>query len=215
MKTTSAGWASMTAIFMLALFSCAPKPPVAPTPLPPLPENIFALLPEPDGSATAIVVRNPAGSQELSRPDQAVRVARNDVAPAAPFALSEADVRRLFGSALDSLPAPEISFLLHFDEGRQTLNADSQATIPLILAAIRERRSTTVTVIGHTDTVATPQFNYRLGMQRAQNVANLLYGQGVNESDVVVSSHGDTDLLVKTGRGVDEPRNRRVEVAVR
>ena len=210
-----ARWTWMAAIALLALPSCGSKRPVPSTPPPPPPENIFALLPEPDGSPTAIVVRNQAGSQELNLPNQAVRVPRNDVAPGAPSVLTEPDVRRLFGAAIDSLPQPEVSFLLHFDEGRQTLNAESLATIPLILAAIRERHSTSVTVIGHTDTVDTPQFNYRLGMQRAQNVANILYGQGLSASDVTVSSHGDADLLVKTERGKDEPRNRRVEVTVR
>jgi outer membrane protein OmpA-like peptidoglycan-associated protein len=59
------------------------------------------------------------------------------------------------------------------------------------------------------------QYNYELGMKRAQRVAGILLGQGVKESDLFVSSHGDSDLLVKTARGVAEARNRRVEVIVR
>ena len=105
--------------------------------------------------------------------------------------------------------------MLHFDEGRDVLNAESEALIPAVLKAIRERRSTAITVTGHTDTTATPQFNYQLGLRRAQRVADILQGQGVNQSDLFVSSHGDADLLVKTARGVSEARNRRVEVIVR
>jgi peptidoglycan-associated lipoprotein len=95
------------------------------------------------------------------------------------------------------------------------LNTDSQAMIPAILDAIRQRHSTSITVTGHTDTVDTPQFNYNLGLRRANGVATILLGQGVKASDLFISSHGDADLLVKTARGVAELRNRRVEVIVR
>jgi outer membrane protein OmpA-like peptidoglycan-associated protein len=69
-------------------------------------------------------------------------------------------------------------------------------------------------VTGHTDTTADPQFNYQLGLRRAQGVADILKLRGVNESELFVSSHGDADLLVKTARGVAEAGNRRVEVIV-
>jgi outer membrane protein OmpA-like peptidoglycan-associated protein len=144
-----------------------------------------------------------------------VRVERVDVAPGAPFTIDQPELRRLFGTALDALPTPEVLFVLHFDEGRDVLNAESQTLVPAILAAIRERRSTAISVTGHTDTVDTPQANYQLGMRRAQNVAAILQGQGVNSSDLFISSHGDADLLVKTGRGVVNAQNRRVEVIVR
>jgi len=198
----------------LLTIACAPKR--ASTPAPPQPkQNLVALLPEPDGAPTGIVVRNQAGSQDLTQPIQAVRVERNDVAPSAPFPLDQAEVRRLFGAALDVVPAAEVQFLLHFDEGRDVLNAESEALIPAVLKTIRERRSTSITVTGHTDTTATPQFNYQLGLRRAQRVADLLRSQGVNQSDLFVSSHGDADLLVQTARGVSELRNRRVEIIVR
>lgn len=201
---------------LLASLACAPKRVAAPPPAAPIvKENVFVLLPEPTGESTGITVKNQAGAQDLTQPYQAVRVTRADVAPGAPVTLDQADVRRLFGSAIDALPTPEIVFTLHFDEGRDLLNAESQAQIPAILNAIRERHSADITVTGHTDTVADPQFNYQLGLRRAQTVSTILQGQGVNPADLFISSHGDADLLVKTARGVAEARNRRVEVIVR
>ena len=207
--------AYLSALYILLMLSaCAPKP--APAPAPPAPPpNVFALLPEPDGSASGITVRNQAGAQQLDQPYQAVRVARNDTAPGTPVVLSAADVRQLFGSAIDSLPEPELAFVLNFDEDKQELNPASMAKIPEILNAIRTRRSTSITVIGHTDTVATPDYNYKLGMRRAQNVAAILRNHGVPDSDLFWSSHGDADLLVKTERGKANADNRRVEVIVR
>jgi outer membrane protein OmpA-like peptidoglycan-associated protein len=198
---------------LLLAASCAPKRVAAPVPSQ-AKQNVFVLLPDPEGNPSGIVVRNQAGTQDLSQPYHAVRVQRSDVSPSPPFTLDQADVRRLFGVALDVLPAPEVQFLLYFDEDRDVLTAESEAQIPAILNAIRDRHSTAITVTGHTDTTGDPQHNYQLGMRRAQRVAGILQGKGVNASDLFVSSHGDSDLLVKTPRGVAEARNRRVEVIV-
>jgi outer membrane protein OmpA-like peptidoglycan-associated protein len=204
------------AVLILLAGACTRKTVQAPPPAPPAPkQNVFVLLPDPEGRSTSIIVKNPAGAQELSQSYQAVRVERADVSPSAPFALDQAEVKRLFGSALDALPVAEVAFILHFDEGRDVLTAESAALIPAILNAIRERRATSITVTGHTDTTADPQFNYQLGMRRAQGVAGTLVGAGVNASDLFVASHGEADLLVKTARGVANAENRRVEVIVR
>ena len=204
---------------LLGAAGCAPKrvasTPAAPAPAAAVKQNLFVLLPEPKGTASGIVVKNQAGAQELTEPYKAVRVERADVAPAAPVSLDAADVQRIFGAAIDSLPSPEAVFVLHFDEGRDVLNAESAALLPGILNVIRERSSTAITVTGHTDMTGTPQSNYQLGLRRAQTVATVLQNQGVNPSDLFISSHGDADLLVKTARGVAEAQNRRVEVIVR
>lgn len=207
----------LAATFAFALFvtACGPKRVAAPPPPPPAKQNVFVLLPEPDGQSSGITVKNQAGAQDLTTPYQAVRVERNDLAPSAPFTLDQAEVRRLFGAALDVLPATEVVFVLHYDEARDVPTAESVALIPAILQAIRDRASTSITVTGHTDTTGVPQFNNQLGLRRAQGIAAILRNQGVNESDLFVTSHGDTDLLIKTARGVPEPRNRRVEVIVR
>ena len=206
-------WFALTLILLTA--ACAPKRVAAPPAAPAARQNVFALLPEPQGESSGIVVRNQGGAQDLTQPYQAVRVQAVTVAPSAPVVLDQPEVRRLFGAAIDVLPEPEIIFVLHFDEGRDALNTASLAQIPAILKAIRDRHSTAITVTGHTDTAATPQYNYGLGLRRAQNVASLLQAQGVNADDLIVSSHGDADLLVKTDRNVANEQNRRVEVIVR
>jgi peptidoglycan-associated lipoprotein len=206
-------WFAVTLILLSA--ACAPKRVAAPPAAPAAKQNVFALLPEPNGESSGIVVRNQGGAQDLTQPYQAVRVQAVTVAPSTPVVLDQAEVRRLFGSAIDVLPEPELVFVLHFDEDRAALNAASQAQIPAILKAIRDRHSTAITITGHTDTTATPQYNYELGLRRAQNVKSLLEAQGVNADDVFASSHGDADLLQKTDRNVSNEQNRRVEVIVR
>jgi outer membrane protein OmpA-like peptidoglycan-associated protein len=180
---------------------------------------VFVLLPDPEGQPAGIAVSNQAGAQDLNQPYQAVRVERFDVAPGPPFTLDQGEVKRLFGAALDVLPAPEVLFTLHFDPGMDVLNAESDAQLPTVLNAvlnaIRERRSTAITVTGHTDTTAGAQLNYQLGLRRAQRVAGILVARGVDASNLFASSHGCADLLVKTPLDVAEARNRRVEIIVR
>jgi peptidoglycan-associated lipoprotein len=184
-------------------------------PTPPPARHIIVLLPDPDGRPGGITVTNPAGAESLTEPYQAVRLARADIAPSPPFRMDPGEVKRLFGATEAVLPAREIPFTLYFDEGTDELTVDSEAQLPAIFQAIQERRSTAISVTGHTDTTGDPDANYQLGMKRAQRVAGILVARGLAASDVFVASHGETDLVVKTARGVAEQRNRRVEVIVR
>lgn len=203
------------ATLLLLAAGCAPKRAATPPPPPPAKQSVIVLLAQPEGKPSGIVVKNTAGAQELSQPFQAVRMERADLAPSLPFLMDQAEVRRLFGAVVDVLPAPEVLFVLYFDEGRDVLAIESEPQIPLILKAIADHHSTAISVTGHTDTVGESQTNYDLGLRRAQRVRDILQAQGVAGSDLFVESHGDADLLVKTPRGVEEPRNRRVEVIVR
>jgi outer membrane protein OmpA-like peptidoglycan-associated protein len=112
------------------------------------------------------------------------------------------------------MPDPELRFVLHFDEASDTLNTASQASMASILRAVQERHSTDISVTGHTDRTGTAQANYQLGLRRAERVAAVLRAQGVEDSSLFVTSHGESDPVVKTGPGVAEERNRRVEVIV-
>lgn len=205
-----------TGILLVILFgACAKKNPPAPPAPPPQPQNIFALLPEADGKQTGIVVKNAAGQQEIDEPNHAVRVAGANVAPTPPFAIDEPTVKRLFGGALDAMPAAEQHFTLYFDLSQDVLTRTSQDQISAILRAIQERHSTNISVTGHADTKGDPAFNNAIARRRAQGVSERLRQEGVNGSYLFVTSFGDTDLLVKTGPDVSEPLNRRVEVIVR
>jgi outer membrane protein OmpA-like peptidoglycan-associated protein len=214
-KWLQVGFASL----LLFAFGCARKqaaqaPPPAPAP-PQSKQNLIVLLPDPEGKRGGIAVTNSGGAQTLAQPYQAVRVESSSTAPTPPFAMDQAEVRRVFGAVLDVLPAAEVAFTLYFEVSSNALTPESQAKLRDIMSTIRERRSTAISLIGHTDTTGDSQSNYKLGLSRAEAVAEILRQQAVNNSDLSVESHGDADLAVKTARNVDEPRNRRVEVIVR
>ena len=53
------------------------------------------------------------------------------------------------------------------------------------------------------------------GMPQPVDRRDLLIEAGLDASAIEVYSHGETDLLVQTPDETPEPRNRRVEIAVR
>jgi len=192
-----------------------PAPPPPPPPPPPATQNLIVLLPNEDGTVGKVTVTNSGVTRELAEAYAGVRVARADTPPGAPFKVDPAEVNRIFGSTLAITPAREVSFTLYFLSDTATMDQKSRDLLPAIFKAIQERHSTDIEVIGHTDTTGTSEANQKLGMRRAQEVAETLRSMGMNPANMSVASHGDSDLLVPTPKGVPEPRNRRVEVIVR
>lgn len=190
-----------------------PAPAPAPAPAPQVKRNVVVLLPDDGGSVGRIVVTNAAGRQELTEAYAAVAMA-GSAAPVG-FKMTESEVRQQFGAVLDSLPAPERVFALYFETAREVLTAESTRAIPEVARAIQERRSTDVSIIGHTDTTGDATSNFALGMRRAQRVAEILRSSGIDASILTVASHGEANPVVRTADNVSEPKNRRVEVIVR
>ncbi len=183
---------------------------------PPPPSNVIILLPNDDGSSSgSLTVSNTAGTQQLTQAYSAVKVSRVDAAPSTPAPMDPGEVQRLFGQTLALMPQPEARFTLYFDSGGTVLTAESAAELPQIIEAYRQRRSTDVTIIGHADTVGDSESNYRLGLQRAEQIRQEIQARGVDGAHIFTESHGEKDPLVPTRDGIDEPRNRRVEVIVR
>jgi outer membrane protein OmpA-like peptidoglycan-associated protein len=203
------------AISLGALLTAGCRAPAPAPPPPPAKQNLFVLLPNDDGSSGSIVVTNAGGSQQLTQANSAVKVERADAAPTKPFVMDPGEIRNLFQDALSFIPAAEARFNLYFLPNSTELTAESAAMLPNVLQAYKERHSTDVSIVGHTDTTGSSEANLRLGMARAQQIAKTIEALGVERASIFTESHGANDLLVPTGENVSEPRNRRVEVIVR
>lgn len=199
---------------LLLAEGCAHKR-AQPVPQPPATQNLIVLLPDDGGTVGKVTVTNSGVTRELVESYSGLRVERPDAPPGTPFRVDPVEVNRVFGSSLDILPAAEASFTLYFLLDSATMTPESEALLPEIFKAIQERHSTDIEVIGHTDTTGTTESNIVLGMKRAQAVAEVLRSRGMDTANMSVTSHGESDLLVPTPKGVPEPKNRRVEVIVR
>jgi outer membrane protein OmpA-like peptidoglycan-associated protein len=70
-------------------------------------------------------------------------------------------------------------------------------------------------VIGHTDRVGADDANDALSLQRAQTMREAMLGLGIPPARIRAAGRGEREPLVPTADGVEEPRNRRVEINVR
>ncbi len=78
----------------------------------------------------------------------------------------------------------------------------------------RRTGSAQISLVGHTDTSGTSDYNLRLSERRAEAVQSALIAEGVPATSITTTGVGQNDLLVPTGDGVREPENRRVEIFV-
>jgi outer membrane protein OmpA-like peptidoglycan-associated protein len=178
-------------------------------------QTLIVLLPDSDTRVTgAAGVSNQAGSADLAKPRDSV-TAISARTPGPVTTMSEAEVQRVFGAALSAIPPAARHFTLYFRFESNELTDESRALVPEILNLVQQRAIPEVLVVGHTDTMGAPKANLDLGMNRAVAVRAFLVQAGLDAATVEVTSHGETDLLVKTPDETPEPRNRRVEIAVR
>jgi outer membrane protein OmpA-like peptidoglycan-associated protein len=176
--------------------------------------SLVVLVPNPDGKTGEITVSNPAGSVNIAAPNQASIIKTNTESPKSPEILDRETIHTLFADALSMQPQPPVHFILYFEKDLM-LDAESARLLPGIMAAITERKSRDISVVGHTDTVGSSEYNLTLSKKRAHAVTELLIREGVDPGIIATTSHGKENPLIKTKDNVYEPRNRRVEVIVR
>jgi len=178
-------------------------------------QELVVLLPDSDnGSTGRATVTGSSSTVELVGERQATEVVANRP-PTAPAAIDEAKIQQIFGDALSALPPPPRSFNLYFQFGSEELTDEGRALLSQILQRTKDRPASDVVVIGHTDTVGSAASNYQLGLRRASAIRDLLVAAGLDSTLITVMSMGEAEPLIPTPDETDEPRNRRVEVAVR
>jgi outer membrane protein OmpA-like peptidoglycan-associated protein len=177
--------------------------------------SLVVLLPEDDKDTGEVTVVNSHGSQLLNKPWQSLEIPAVDKQPTIPAVMGETAVHGVFAEVLTAMPAPAVHYILYFSQNTVMLTPNSKLLLPVIIKAIDKRHPAQLSVIGHTDTMGTTDYNYQLGLLRAKTLASLLKSLGAAPASIETSSHGKTDLLVKTGDQIPEQRNRRVEITIR
>ena len=188
------------AVASLALTACAPQTRVV-------------LLPDQRGKATAVVVRTSDAKCVLDHPYASADVKASGAIAAHP--MDAAAVDKAYGDILRLTPPVASAYSLEFLSGGSTLTPKSQAELDTILTAAIARPGGEVIINGHTDTTGSQEFNDRISQERASYLRGLLIRRGVPALRIQAIGRGQRELLVPTGLGVNEPRNRRVQITVR
>jgi len=110
-------------------------------------------------------------------------------------------------------PAPP-TYMVFFDWDRSNLSSQAMNTIKQAAVAYKTRGGVRVMATGHTDTSGSEAYNMALSLRRANAVKDALVKEGVPATAIAATGVGEAGLLVKTGDGVREPQNRRVEIVV-
>jgi outer membrane protein OmpA-like peptidoglycan-associated protein len=182
----------------------------------PAPADRVVLLPGADGKVGAVTVRTAAGERVL---DQAYAGAAVDRRGGIETVREDAaTVNERFGAALGAQPRRPVSFVLNFTlnfaSATDELTPESRPVLDQVIAEVSRRAAAEIVVIGHTDRVGTEAANDALALRRAETVRSALLAAGVS-ARIDVAGRGEREPLIATADGVDEPRNRRVEISVR
>nr|MBF0222412.1 OmpA family protein [Desulfobulbaceae bacterium] len=166
-------------------------------------------------SAGAVIVQTDKASQIVDTPYSLTTVSGASGQPSLPEPISKEKVFSEFHTVIQAAPIKPISFTLYFLTSSTTLTQQSKEQIPLVVAEAKKRVPSEISIIGHTDSTGSKEYNNKLSLQRAKAVETLLENEGADMTTVYISHHGEGDPLIPTKDNVAEPKNRRVEIMIR
>ncbi len=177
--------------------------------------SYVVLLRDPAGKVGSVAVRSAQGEQVLT---EEMKGAALD-GKREPFLATQEQLKRDFGAAMAALPAaPIILRPLYFRGGVKVLSPvlkqQAKDIAARFLRLAESGRSVDISVVGHSDSIGTPEAKEKAGRERAQNVADALVELGVPREAIWVEAHGDRQMVVPAKSG-GEPENRRVVVTIR
>lgn len=103
-------------------------------------------------------------------------------------------------------------FEIRFDFDKATIKPEYEDLIRKLASTTQANKNIKVSVVGHTDTTGSKDYNYALGGRRADAVQKMLIQYGIPSSQIIAVSAGEEDLKVPTPNNTPNAENRRVRV---
>jgi outer membrane protein OmpA-like peptidoglycan-associated protein len=101
-----------------------------------------------------------------------------------------------------------------FETGKAQLTSSAKEIVLEIAQVIQRAPSRNLLVEGHTDSIGTIEYNYRLSESRALEVASALEANGIARRMISTHALGETTPIATNRTEQGRRRNRRVEVIV-
>lgn len=102
-----------------------------------------------------------------------------------------------------------------FDFDRADVKPQFAGTVQTVARNLADFQSTTVDVVGHTDSVGSDAYNQGLSQRRADAVARALIANGVQPVRIVAVGRGENQPVASNATDAGRAQNRRVELRVR
>ncbi len=101
-----------------------------------------------------------------------------------------------------------------FKTDSSSINAGFYQVLDSVAIILKEYADTTVTVVGHTDSVGDAAYNQGLSEQRAHSVSGYLRSQGVVAQRFNVMGYGEQSPIASNATKEGRAQNRRVEITL-
>lgn len=100
----------------------------------------------------------------------------------------------------------------HFKFDSDHIDSTATSEINAFAVFMKENPSYKVTIIGHTDSIGTPEYNQQLSIQRAENVKGALVSQGIEPERLSTEGKGESMPMMSNMLEEGRAENRRIEL---
>jgi outer membrane protein OmpA-like peptidoglycan-associated protein len=109
------------------------------------------------------------------------------------------------------------NFVIYFEFNGTKFKPDVQTdnSIAPFKAWLDKYSGSMLSVTGHTDLVGTVNYNFELGLKRAQIVEKYLENQGINANRMITKSKGKTEPAAGYITEEERAKNRRTEISIK
>lgn len=108
----------------------------------------------------------------------------------------------------------EIPSDISFDTGRADVKPNFRPILDKFATSLNENQTTTVTIIGHTDSSGSDAVNNPLSVNRAASTRDYLTARGVQSSRISIDGRGSREPVASNTTTSGRAQNRRVEIFV-
>jgi outer membrane protein OmpA-like peptidoglycan-associated protein len=100
------------------------------------------------------------------------------------------------------------------DEALAACAPPGPATVDEVVAAVQKMGAAALSLVGHTDTAGSVEYNQGLSERRANTVASALADRGIPMGSMTLAGRSELEMAIPTEDNVKEPLNRRVEITL-
>ncbi|WP_024954139.1 OmpA family protein [Sulfurospirillum arcachonense] len=102
---------------------------------------------------------------------------------------------------------------VRFDFDKSNIKNEYKDEIEEAVKFLKQNKTLTTTIEGHTDSVGTEKYNYVLSQLRAKKVAIALGNEGIDNKRIVTKGYGETKPVANNDSEEGRTQNRRVDIS--